>query len=63
MSYRPYPDRERALRRARRGGRPSSGAGASVLPYACRVPRVEVLEAFPVGQRVMSSRRLDGGSA
>lgn len=59
MSYRPYPNVERALRRVRRGRASSSQAAAlAVVPFARRVSRTEVVESFPVGHRVMSTRRL-----
>lgn len=61
MSYRPYPNPDRALRQVRRGEKSSSAAGApTVLPTPRRVSRAEVMEAFPVGRRVMSVRRASG---
>lgn len=61
MPYRPYPNVERALRRVRRGGKSSSVERVPVVvPAARRESRASVVEAFPVGHRVMSTRRLGG---
>ncbi|MBE1599676.1 hypothetical protein H4687_005805 [Streptomyces stelliscabiei] len=61
MSYRPYPNPDRALRQVRRGGGSSSVEGVPAVMLVPRgVSRAEVMEAFPVGRRVMSVQRASG---